>query len=60
MCVGRFILEKDMRIAEIMDKHDCDEDVAEQLFCDEICEKYDTDDLSLAEELFFAESEEED
>ena len=53
-------MEKDMRIAEIMEEFDCDEDVAEQLFYDEICEKYDTDDLSLAEDLFFAESEEED
>lgn len=53
-------MDKEMRISEIMYEQGCDEDVAEQLFYDEICEKYDTDDFDLAEALFFAESEEED
>ena len=48
---------KELRIAEIMDEHGCDHDVAESLFIDEICDKYETDDIDVAEAMFYADAE---
>lgn len=47
--------KKEQRIIEIMSELDCDIDVAEQMFFDEICDKYHTDDIGLAESLFYSE-----
>ena len=49
---------KDLRIAEIMDEHGCDHDVAETLFIDEICDKYKTDDVDVAETMFYSDESE--
>ena len=49
---------KELRIAEIMDEHGCDHDVAESLFIDEICDKYETDDIDVAETIFYADADE--
>ena len=45
-------MNKDLRIVELMNTHDVDADVTEQLFYDEVCEKFETDDTDLAEFLF--------
>lgn len=47
---------KELRIMEIMDKLSCDHDVAESMFLDEICDKYDTDDIDVAEAMFCSDS----
>ena len=49
--------EKELRIMEIMDEHGCDHDAAESLFVDEILEKYDTDNIDIAETMFYADAE---
>ena len=41
--------EKELRIMEIMDELSCDHDVAECMFLDEMCDKYETDDIDVAE-----------
>lgn len=50
---------KELRIVEIMNELKCDHDVAEQMFADEICDKYQTDDIEVAETMFFADAEDE-
>lgn len=50
---------KETRIVEIMNELACDYDVAEQMFIDEICDKYQTDDIDVAETMFWADAEEE-
>lgn len=49
---------KELRIVEIMDEHGCDHDTAESLFFDEICDKYKTDDIDVAETMFYADESE--
>ena len=49
---------KELRIAEIMDEHKCGHDAAESIFIDEICDKYATDDVDVAETMFYTESNE--
>ena len=48
---------KELRIMEIMDELSCDHDVAEWVFIDEICDKYETDDIDVAEAMFYADAE---
>ena len=48
---------KELRIMEIMDELSCDHDVAESMFFDEICDKYETDDIDVAEAMFYADAE---
>lgn len=48
---------KETRIVEIMNELACDHDVAEQMFIDEICDKYQTEDVDVAETMFFADAE---
>ena len=50
---------KESRIAEIMNELDCDHDVAECMFYDEISDKYQTDDTDVAETMFYADSQDE-
>lgn len=47
---------KELRINEIMEDMKCDHDVAESMFLDEICDKYDTDDVDVAETMFYADA----
>ena len=49
--------EKELRIMEIMDELSCDYDVAECMFLDEMCDKYETDDIDVAEAMFYADAE---
>ena len=49
--------KKEMRILEIMESEHVDCDVAEQIFIDEITEKYGTDDIGEAEILFETDQE---
>lgn len=49
--------KKEMRILEIMESEHVDRDVAEQIFIDEITEKYGTDDIGEAEILFETDQE---
>ena len=49
---------KELRIMEIMDELSCDHDVAESMFFDEICDKYETDDIDVAETIFYANADE--
>ena len=48
---------KEIRIMEIMNELSCDHDVAECMFLDEICDKYDTDNIDIAETMFYADAE---
>lgn len=48
---------KELRIIEIMEEMNCDHDVAEALFIDEICEKYSTYDVEVAETMFLADAD---
>ena len=48
---------KEIRIMEIMNEFNFDHDVAESLFVDEILEKYDTDNIDIAETMFYADAE---
>mgnify|MGYP004636742881 CR=1 FL=1 len=52
--------KKEMRILEIMESEHVDRDVAEQIFIDEITEKYETDDIVEAEILFKIDEEQGD
>lgn len=47
---------KELRINEIMEDMKCDHDVAGSMFLDEICDKYDTDDVDVAETMFYADA----
>ena len=49
---------KELRIMEIMDELNCDHDAAESMFLDEICDKYATDDIDVAETMFYADCDE--
>ena len=49
--------EKELRIMEIMDELSCDHDVAESMFLDEMCDKYETDNIDVAEAMFYADAE---
>ena len=49
---------KELRINEIMEDMKCDYDVAESMFLDEICDKYATDDVDVAETMFYADADE--
>lgn len=51
-------MTKEQRILEIMDELSCCSDTAETIFYDEICEKYETDDLDVAEVMFLDDEEE--
>lgn len=48
----------DKRVCEIMDEQKCDFDTAHQLFIDEICEQYDTDDVDIAKTMYLADNTE--
>ncbi len=50
---------KEVRVQEIMNELSCDSDVAEQIFFDEICAQYQTDDIDVAETMFCADLEDE-
>lgn len=45
-------MKKELRINEIMKKFGVEHDVVEAMFQDEICEKYGTDNVQLAEAMF--------
>ena len=49
---------KELRIIEIMEEMNCDHDVAEALFIDEICDECKTDDIDVAETIFYADADE--
>lgn len=51
---------REARIIDIMQELDCDYDVAEELFLDEILENYQVDDADVAEMLFLLDSEREE
>lgn len=46
-------MKKELRINEIMREFNVDYDTANAKFQEEICNKYGTDDLKLAEEMFY-------
>ena len=48
-------MTREQRISEIMDELSCCRDVAEQMFLDEICDKYATDDVDVALQMFLDE-----
>ena len=48
---------KEIRIMEIMNEFNFDHDVAECMFLDEMCDKYETDDIDVAETIFYADAE---
>ena len=45
-------MTREQRISEIMDELSCCRDVAEQMFLDEICDKYGTNDVDVALQMF--------
>lgn len=50
-------MTREQRISEIMDELSCCHDVAEQMFLDEICDKYGTDDVDVALQMFLDDEE---
>lgn len=50
-------MTREQRIAEIMNELSCCRDVAEQMFLDEICDKYETDDADVALQMFLDDEE---
>ena len=50
-------MTREQRISEIMDELSCCCDVAEQMFLDEICDKYGTDDVDVALQMFLDDEE---
>mgnify|MGYP004520478977 FL=1 len=50
-------MTREQRISEIMDELSCCRDVAEQMFLDEICDKYGTDDVDVALQMFLDDEE---
>lgn len=50
-------MTREQRVSEIMDELSCCHDVAEQMFLDEICDKYGTDDAAIALQMFLDDEE---
>ena len=50
-------MTKEQRVSEIMDELSCCRDVAEQMFLDEICDKYGNDDVDVALQMFLDDEE---
>ena len=50
-------MTREQRISEIMDELSCCRDVAEQMFLDEICDKYGTDNVDVALQMFLDDEE---
>lgn len=46
-------MKKELKIQEIMEKRNYSRNEAEKVFYKEICEKYGTDDVVLAESIFY-------